>query len=343
MTWTLADPPAKPLPVILKPLRDELLSSWLQRTACFYSVSAHDLLVQFGVAPTTQIRTIDFDLPASVQHRLSWCLRTNTLRIRNMCHSIPIVRAQRFVAISEAVSRCATGDLRWQGNPTTRPIFRSWFESWQISCGVCRRPFHIPQSRNVEAKAIKKVPETLWQDAMAGSALFAQYISGKPCGILPPKIVWLLASAPMRRHDGGGTGFRLIVPESSRPVFEAIHSSPPTTIRTKNPFKRLTLLAAFHRFDQHPAAWVGELAEAATEAGRRAIFAVLENLPSTIRDALTHRGCLGRISAGYLKHASRDIELHDIRLKLAVNLRQIDQTCLKLIAVASQHLPESHI
>jgi hypothetical protein len=56
MTVQLAAPPAKPLPVIVNPIVDELLSSWLKRTAHIYGASARDVLTHFGVKPPDSLR-----------------------------------------------------------------------------------------------------------------------------------------------------------------------------------------------------------------------------------------------------------------------------------------------
>jgi hypothetical protein len=54
---------------------------------------------------------------------------------------------------------------------------------------------------------------------MAGSAIFARYLSGKPCGLLPPRLVWQLASAPLSGARGFRTGFGLMTPECLHPAF----------------------------------------------------------------------------------------------------------------------------
>jgi hypothetical protein len=317
-------PPAKPLPVVVKPLRDELLSSWLGRTAQFYDVSSGDLLVHFGVmSPRQPVRTIDFALPPSIENRLSWCLRTNQLRIRNRCHLVSITRADTFIALSEPISRCTACNTKGRRDPARRPMFRSWFETWQIACGACRQPFHLSRPHSGPRKANPDVSSLLWLDAKEGSALFARYLAGQPCGILPPGLVLRLLSARVCRHRGVRTGFGLIVPDTTHPGFGAIHASPVRRIRTRNPFKRLALLAALHRFNQRPTVWVSELANAATEGGRTAIIAVLASLPDPIREYLTQR-IPSRAPPRSLSYASLDVELHQIRRKLSVNLRQIE-------------------
>ena len=55
MIGQVTAPPRKPLPVIVKPIVDELLSSWLDRTAQIYSASARAMLAHFGIGPPDQL------------------------------------------------------------------------------------------------------------------------------------------------------------------------------------------------------------------------------------------------------------------------------------------------
>jgi hypothetical protein len=93
-------PPAKPLPVIVSPIVDELLSSWLKRTAHIYGVSARDVLTHFGVKPPDSLRQVDFAQPLEVKTRLAWGLRTNAARIQRAGHPIPIRHANELIAIA---------------------------------------------------------------------------------------------------------------------------------------------------------------------------------------------------------------------------------------------------
>ncbi len=129
--------------------------------------------------------------------------------------------------------------------------------------------------------------------------------------------------------------FGLIVPETFHPGFGAIHSSPVTTIRTKNPFKRLALLAVLHRFNLRPAVWVDELSNAATDGGKAAITSVLSSLPDPIREYLRQPPTPS--VPGSLAYASQAVENHAIRLKLSLYLRRVEDFRLNLTLDAEQH------
>jgi hypothetical protein len=83
--------------------------------------------------------------------------------------------------------------------------------------------------------------------------------------------------------------------------------------------------------------------DAATLAERRAVTALLEDLPGPIRGIV-----VGDISAdspieGVHRYTGRLIELHAIRRKIDVNLRQMTELCRELTYAASQCEPESQI
>ena len=77
MTVALGSAPSKPLPIIVRPIVDELLSSWLRRTAHIYSASAVDVLTHFGIHWPDPLRQADFAQSARIKARLAWGLRTN--------------------------------------------------------------------------------------------------------------------------------------------------------------------------------------------------------------------------------------------------------------------------
>src|SRR5579871_3181046 len=76
MTIALRVAPPKPLPIIVKPIVDELLSSWLRGTAHVYAVSAADVLAHFGILWPDPLRQADFAQSARIKARLAWGLHT---------------------------------------------------------------------------------------------------------------------------------------------------------------------------------------------------------------------------------------------------------------------------
>jgi hypothetical protein len=189
-----------------------------------------------------------------------------------------------------------------------------------VKCGFCGRPFHLGDSSFAPNRDAVLVTDRLWRDAVDGSKLFERYLLGLPCGWLPPRFIWSLASIPVRRQRGLQIAFGLIVPEASAPPFGMLETVRATTCRTANPFRRLVLIAAVHRFNQDPIGCLQELSGAATAAGRAGIASLLSTLPNAVAGLMHGNVSPPAAGSGYLCQA---VEMHQVRLRLTVNLRQI--------------------
>ena len=122
------------------------------------------------------------------------------------------------MAIDIPFSRCAACEQTWSNSsPALRPYSRSWYEAWRVKCGFCGRPFHLGVSSSSPNSDAVFVTDRLRRDAVDGSELFERYLLGRPCGWLPPRLIWLLTSIPVRRRRRCQMAFELIVPEASAP------------------------------------------------------------------------------------------------------------------------------
>jgi hypothetical protein len=71
VTLELRQPPLKPLPIVVKPGSDELLSSWLRRTADVYRITATDVLEHLGIDWPDRLRQVDFAPSPQIKTRLA--------------------------------------------------------------------------------------------------------------------------------------------------------------------------------------------------------------------------------------------------------------------------------
>jgi TniQ len=76
----------RPLPVILAPLADELLSSWINRHATFVGVSCMRFLRYYRVEVST-VRDLDLELSRCDGSKLAEALRCSPQVLRNMTQS----------------------------------------------------------------------------------------------------------------------------------------------------------------------------------------------------------------------------------------------------------------
>lgn len=130
--------PIRPLPVILPPLTDELLSSWINRHAAFIGVSGMRLLRHYGIdAPT--VRDLDLELSRCDVSKLAEALRCSPQMLRNMTQSRGARVRSGLVAIRQPTQICRTCAVRHSANSVTRNAqLRSWMEGWRITCPICR-------------------------------------------------------------------------------------------------------------------------------------------------------------------------------------------------------------
>ncbi len=127
----------RPLPLVLPPLADELLSSWFNRHATFYRVSGRRLLRHCSLeAPSP--RDLDLKLTPHDQHRLAHVFRYDPRVIRKMTQSWGRSLPTRLIASVRPMQVCRCCISRHHAEPLTRGTrLRSWMEGWRIICPVC--------------------------------------------------------------------------------------------------------------------------------------------------------------------------------------------------------------
>jgi hypothetical protein len=301
--------------------------------------STADVLAHFGIVWSDPLRQADFAQSAQIKARLAWGLRTTAARIQRAGHPVPAWRGNELVAIDIPFSRCAACEQTWSNSsPALRPYSRSWYEAWRVKCGFCGRPFHLGVSSSSPNSDAVLVTDRLWRDAVDGSELFERYLLGRPCGWLPPRLIWSLASIPVRRRRRCQMAFELIVPEASAPAFGMRQATCVTTCRTINPFRRVAMMAAVQRFNRDPLGWLKKFSSSATVTGRTAIARLLSTLPDAIVGSMRGTAPLPVAAPSYWCQA---VEVHQIRLKLAVNLGQIRDFCTELNVNALHNPVES--
>lgn len=129
--------PIRPLPVILPPLADELLSSWINRHAAFIGVSGGRLLRHYHIEVAT-VRDLDLSLSRRHAALLADVLRCSPHLVRNMTQSRGGRVRGGLVGIRQPPQICRACVHRHAANVVTRGArLRSWMEGWRITCPVC--------------------------------------------------------------------------------------------------------------------------------------------------------------------------------------------------------------
>ena len=127
----------RPLPVVLPPLVDELLSSWINRHAGFVGVSGMRLLRHYRIEIST-VRHLDLELSRCHETMLAEVLRCSPHLLRNMTQSRGGRVRSGLVASGRPTQICQTCSLRHSADFVTRGArLRSWMEGWRFTCPIC--------------------------------------------------------------------------------------------------------------------------------------------------------------------------------------------------------------
>lgn len=129
--------PVRQLPVVLPPLADELLSSWVGRHASFYGVTGGRLLRHCALEATF-LRELDLKLTTYDQHRLAHVLHCDPYVIGTMTQSQGGSCPAVLIASMRPMQVCRRCSICHSAEPAGRGArLRSWMEGWRIGCPVC--------------------------------------------------------------------------------------------------------------------------------------------------------------------------------------------------------------
>lgn len=125
----------KGLPVVLKRVEDELLSSWISRHAEYYRVSPLAML-RHGVSDAVSLRAVDLRLNAEQGARLAHIFHLSPPDIRCMTHADVPQSAVRFLT-PKPIQICLACAQKNEQRDAAAAILRSSLEGWRITCPVC--------------------------------------------------------------------------------------------------------------------------------------------------------------------------------------------------------------
>jgi hypothetical protein len=144
---------ARPFPVVLPALPDELLSSWFQRHANFYGVSGGWLLRHCAM-DAVSLRSLDFTLTAYDQRRHAYALRSDQRIIQRMMQSCGRSCPDALIATDRAMQVCRRCRGRHQAGSETRGArLPSLMEGRRVSCLLCGNPMEDSRPLNLIMRA----------------------------------------------------------------------------------------------------------------------------------------------------------------------------------------------
>lgn len=149
-----AEAAQRQLPVLLPPIPDELLSSWISRHAAFYAVPPL-LMLRHCLPEVRSLRVADLHLSEDQEIRLAKVFFTAPADIRRMTFANVPSSFHRFIA-ARPVQRC-TNCNPIQAAPL--PVLRDQLTGWRITCLRCGTSFETrigteppPRSDSITAR-----------------------------------------------------------------------------------------------------------------------------------------------------------------------------------------------
>lgn len=128
----IGNSPDRQLPVVLSPVADELLSSWISRHAAFYGVPPINML-QHCLPEATSLRAVDLQLTNKQAIRLARMFATDAKFVRGMTFANVPPISHRLIA-SKPIQFCPKCMRDVQDAAAFR---RTQFLGWWLTCSSC--------------------------------------------------------------------------------------------------------------------------------------------------------------------------------------------------------------
>jgi TniQ len=120
------------LPVRLSPVADELLSSWINRHAAFYSVPPL-VMLRHCLPEASSLRAADLQLSSDQETHLANMFATEPAVVRQMTFANVAQSSHRLISArpTQVCTNCSPG------HSETAPMLRSQLLGWRITCPLC--------------------------------------------------------------------------------------------------------------------------------------------------------------------------------------------------------------
>ena len=179
----VVDASSKPLPVVLRPARDELLSSWLARHARFYGVTGPFFAKWLGLGDI-RLLALDHRLSLGQVARLTDKFRCDPVTLINMTH-IDTRDGQvcNLISRGRAAQICYPCADRYAREDADGAVPKHWSKAWRITCPVCGLAFtDTSEHRGSRATLLETSPfEDQWSEALVGEQIIEQHaVDEKP-------------------------------------------------------------------------------------------------------------------------------------------------------------------
>jgi hypothetical protein len=195
-------PPRRPgpLPEILQPENDEVLSSWLTRSAALYRARPEALLEQIGISEVVPAVLDRQVLPMDLE-RLSVAMRSSPEAIRRMTFTGEPPEALEFVAHRFPLWTCRRCALEFMGRDLAQARLRTWFIAVASRCRRCGG--QLTRARSRASRALHNIiadGESYELHARVRDRLALAFETGRPIAAVTRAMKALAAPVPLNKQ-----------------------------------------------------------------------------------------------------------------------------------------------
>ena len=169
----------RPLPVVLKPIEDELLSSWLARHAAYYGVSK-PFFAEWLMPGTRNLSLLDYRLGLAQVARLSEKLQCDPIALIAMTFIDTPAGSADLISRNRAPQVCRPCAERHAREGASGAVPKHWREAWRITCPACSAPLSDTNERPDSGETLRDTSPfaDVWKEALAGEAIVERFLHG---------------------------------------------------------------------------------------------------------------------------------------------------------------------
>jgi hypothetical protein len=169
----------RPLPVVLKPVDDELLSSWLARHAAYYGVSK-PFFAKWLMPGTRNLSLLDYRLGLAQVARLSEKLQCDPIALIAMTFVDPPAGTGELICRNRAPQICWPCADRHARYGASGAVPRHWRKAWRITCPACSAPLSDTNERPDSGETLRDTSPfaDVWKEAVDGEAIIERFLHG---------------------------------------------------------------------------------------------------------------------------------------------------------------------
>ena len=177
----------RPLPVVLRPVADELLSSWLVRHAAYYGVTA-SFFAQWLMLGTRNLSALDHRLGLGQVARLSEKFCCDPITLIGMTFVDAPGRSAELICRGRAPQICRACDDRHAREGASGAVPKHWRKAWRVTCPTCGAPLCDTNERPDARETLRDTSPfgRLWPEALAGEAIIERFLRGDSSFELSP-------------------------------------------------------------------------------------------------------------------------------------------------------------